>query len=46
MLNLLKKEYVEISLFSKDVVEHRLSIKNDIGVVFDDLHMSKKLNAT
>lgn len=46
MLNLLKKEYGEILLFGKDHVEHELSIKNDIGVVFDDLHVPETLNAT
>lgn len=46
MLNLLKKEYGEILLFNKDHVEHELSIKNDIGVVFDDLHVVETLNAT
>jgi len=46
MLNLLKKEYGEILLFGKDIVEHELSIKNDIGVVFDDLHIPETLNAT
>ena len=46
ILNLLKKEYGEILLFGKDVVEHELSIKNDIGVVFDDLHVPETLNAT
>ena len=33
-------------LFGKDVVEHELSIKNDIGVVFDDLHVPETLSAT
>jgi len=46
MLNLIKKEYGEILLFGKDHVEHELSIKNDIGVVFDDLHVPETLNAT
>lgn len=46
ILNLLKKEHGEILLFGKDVVEHELSIKNDIGVVFDDLHVPETLNAT
>lgn len=46
MLNLLKKEYGEILLFGQDHVEHELSIKNDIGVVFDDLHVPETLNAT
>lgn len=46
ILNLLKKEYGEILLFGKDVVEYELSIKNDIGVVFDDLHVPETLNAT
>ncbi len=46
MLNLLKKEYGEILLFGKDIVEHELSIKNDIGVVFDDLYVPDTLNAT
>ncbi|AVK83219.1 ABC transporter [Lysinibacillus sp. B2A1] len=46
MLNLLKKEYGEILLFGKEIVEHELSIKNDIGVVFDDLHVPETLNAT
>ncbi|MFJ6207671.1 ABC transporter ATP-binding protein [Lysinibacillus sp. NPDC092081] len=46
ILNLLKKEYGEILLFGKDIVEHELSIKNDIGVVFDDLHVPETLNAT
>jgi len=46
MLNLLKKEYGEILLFGKEIVEHELSIKNDIGVVFDDLHIPETLNAT
>ncbi|MEY9969843.1 ABC-2 type transport system ATP-binding protein [Lysinibacillus sp. RC46] len=45
ILNLLKKEYGEILLFGKDIVEHELSIKNDIGVVFDDLHVPETLNA-
>ncbi|MEY9975938.1 ABC transporter ATP-binding protein [Lysinibacillus sp. RC79] len=45
ILNLLKKEYGEISLFGKDIVEHELSLKNDIGVVFDDLHVPETLNA-
>ncbi len=46
ILNLLKKEYGEIFLFGKDIVEHELAIKNDIGVVFDDLHIPETLNAT
>ncbi|WP_342544698.1 ATP-binding cassette domain-containing protein [Lysinibacillus sp. FSL W7-1291] len=46
MLNLLKKEYGEILLFNKDHVEHELSIKNDSGVVFDDLHVPETLNTT
>jgi ABC-2 type transport system ATP-binding protein len=46
ILNLLKKEYDEILLFGKDIVEHELSIKNDIGVVFDDLHVPVTLKAT
>ncbi|MCL1695408.1 MULTISPECIES: ABC transporter ATP-binding protein [unclassified Lysinibacillus] len=46
ILNLLKKEYGEILLFGKDIVEHELAIKNDIGVVFDDLHVPETLNAT
>ncbi|MGE7110825.1 ABC transporter ATP-binding protein [Lysinibacillus sp. NPDC047702] len=46
MLNLLKKEYGEILLFGKEIVEHELTIKNDIGVVFDDLHVPETLNAT
>ncbi|EON73352.1 ABC transporter ATP-binding protein [Lysinibacillus sphaericus] len=46
MLNLLKKEYGEILLFGKDAVEHEIAIKNDIGVVFDDLHVPETLNAT
>ncbi|MED3874655.1 ABC transporter ATP-binding protein [Lysinibacillus capsici] len=46
ILNLIKKEYGEILLFGKDHVEHELSIKNDIGVVFDDLHVPETLNAT
>jgi len=29
-----------------DVVEHESSIKNDIGVIFDDLHVPETLNAT
>ncbi|MET4559127.1 ABC-2 type transport system ATP-binding protein [Lysinibacillus parviboronicapiens] len=46
ILNLLKKEYGEILLFGKDAVEHEIAIKNDIGVVFDDLHVPETLNAT
>jgi len=46
ILNLLKKEYGEILIFGKDVFENELSIKNDIGVVFDDLHVPETLNAT
>lgn len=46
MLNLLKKEYGEILLFGKDIVEYELAIKNDIGVVFDELHVPETLNAT
>ncbi len=45
MLNLLKKEYGEILLFGKDIVEYELAIKNDIGVVFDELHVPETLNA-
>jgi len=41
-----KKRKCEILLFGKDHVEHELSIKNDIGVVFDDLHVPETLNAT
>jgi len=33
-------------LFSKDIVEHALSIKNDIGMVFDDFHVPERLNVT
>ncbi|MGE7914045.1 ATP-binding cassette domain-containing protein [Lysinibacillus xylanilyticus] len=36
----------EILLIGKDVVEHELSIKNDIGVVFDDFHVPETLNVT
>ncbi|HAU32908.1 MAG TPA: ABC transporter, partial [Lysinibacillus sp.] len=39
MLNLVKKEYGDILLFNKDHVEHDQSIKKDIGVVFDELHV-------
>ncbi|GLC87346.1 ABC transporter ATP-binding protein [Lysinibacillus piscis] len=46
ILNLLKKDYGEILLFGKDIVEHEISIKNDIGVVFDDLYVPETLNAT
>ncbi|WP_107923039.1 ABC transporter ATP-binding protein [Lysinibacillus parviboronicapiens] len=46
ILNLLKKEYGEILLFGKDAAEHEIAIKNDIGVVFDDLHVPETLNAT
>ncbi|MFJ7730387.1 ABC transporter ATP-binding protein [Lysinibacillus sp. NPDC097231] len=46
LLNLLKKEYGEVLLFGKDIVEHEISIKNDIGVVFDELHVPETLNAT
>ncbi|MEX3744424.1 MULTISPECIES: hypothetical protein [Lysinibacillus] len=33
-------------LIGKDVVERELSIKNDIGVVFDDFHVPETLNVT
>lgn len=33
-------------LFGKDIVEYELAIKNDIGVVFDELHVPETLNAT
>lgn len=46
MLNLVKKEYGDILLFNKDHVEHEQSIKNDIGVVFDELHVPETLTAT
>ncbi|MEG0448224.1 MAG: ABC transporter ATP-binding protein [Lysinibacillus sp.] len=46
LLNLLKKEHGEISIFGKDAVEHEITIKTDIGVVFDDLHVPEMLNAT
>jgi len=36
---LTQKEDGEILLVGKDIVEHELSIKNNIGVIFDDLHV-------
>jgi len=44
--NLPKIENAEILLIGKDVVERELSIKNDIGVVFDDFHVLETLNVT
>lgn len=43
LLNLLKKTSGEILLFGLDHVEHELTIKGDIGVVFDALHLPDTL---
>lgn len=44
--DLLKIENGEFLLIGKDVVEHELSIKNDIGVVFGDFHVPETLIVT
>jgi ABC-2 type transport system ATP-binding protein len=46
VLGYTKIENGEILLIGKDVVEHESSIKNDIGVVFDDFHVPETLNVT
>lgn len=35
-----------MAIFGKGAVEHEIAIKNDIRVVFDDLHVPETLNAT
>jgi len=40
---LLKKEYGDLLIFNKNLVEHEQSIKKDIGVVLDELHALKRL---
>ncbi|MFC5541201.1 MAG: ABC transporter ATP-binding protein [Bacilli bacterium] len=46
LLNLLKKEQGEIKIFGLDHVEHETEIKEQIGVVFDDLYVPDILNPT
>ncbi|WP_052124232.1 ABC transporter ATP-binding protein [Ureibacillus manganicus] len=45
ILDLLKKDNGKIKLFGKEMHEDELSIKSDIGVVFDDLHFPQNLTA-
>lgn len=46
LLNLLQKDSGEVKLFGLDHVEHDIAIKEQIGVVFDDLYVPETLNAT
>ncbi|MFC5558111.1 ABC transporter ATP-binding protein [Ureibacillus thermophilus] len=46
LLNLLKKESGEIKIFGLDHTKHETSIKQNIGVVFDDLYIPDTLHAT
>ena len=45
LLNLLKITTGSISIFGKNHAEHELEIKENIGVVFDELHVPNSLNA-
>ena len=45
ILNLLKITTGSISIFGKNHAEHELDIKENIGVVFDELHVPDSLNA-
>lgn len=46
LLNLLQKDRGEVKLLGLDYVEHDTAIKEQIGVVFDDLYVPETLNAT
>lgn len=46
LLNLLQKDRGEVQLLGLDYVEHDTAIKEQIGVVFDDLYVPETLNAT
>lgn len=46
ILDLLHKDSGEIKIFGQDVTKHGSSIKEQIGVVFDDLYFPDTLNAT
>lgn len=45
ILDLLHKDSGEIKIFGQDVKEHGPSIKDQIGVVFDDIYFPDTLNA-
>lgn len=45
ILDLLKKDGGEVKIFGQDVTKHGQSVKEQIGVVFDDIYFPNTLNA-
>ena len=44
ILNIIKKDRGNIRIFDKDLAKEEVLIKEDVGVVFYDIFLKKKLN--